>query len=360
MILWILWFIWVAFCCYCLMIVCDRYFVKSLDVISKKRNLSDDIAWATIMAVWTSAPEFFTSLMALVNGGKIWLWAGTIIWSAIFNILCIAWWSALFLNTVLKRWPFLRDSIFYGLFIALILVSFWDWGISWIEAISYMWLYAVYVLYLIYYNKKQQKLKADSSIQQVAEEIEEIEEEAESNIPWLKYIDQAISLSYPKDENLQAKYIYTFWASIVWIVFFSRLLVESGVAMASAFGIPEVIIWLTVLAAWTSVPDLLSSLIVAKKWRWDMAVANALGSNIFDIWICLWLPWIIYLAYTWSSSLPVKSDDLLFSIGTLFGVLIIVVWTFFITKFRINKTVWYIFIWVYALYLARAIWSSVS
>ena len=57
--------------CYALMIVCDRYFVQSLDVISQKRKLSDDIAGATIMAVGSSAPELFTALMALLNGGKI-------------------------------------------------------------------------------------------------------------------------------------------------------------------------------------------------------------------------------------------------------------------------------------------------
>lgn len=42
------------------------------------------------MAVGTSAPEFFTSMMALLDGGKVGLGAGTIIGSAIFNILCIA------------------------------------------------------------------------------------------------------------------------------------------------------------------------------------------------------------------------------------------------------------------------------
>lgn len=55
-----------------------------------------------------------------------------------------------------------------------------------------------------------------------------------------------------------------------------------------------------------------------------MAVSNALGSNIFDIGICLGLPWIIYLAVH-QAPIPVKSDDLLISIATLFGVLILVV-----------------------------------
>ena len=55
-----------------------------------------------------------------------------------------------------------------------------------------------------------------------------------------------------------------------------------------------------------------------------MAVSNALGSNIFDIGICLGLPWIIYLAIK-QQPIPVKSDDLFISIVTLLGVLILVV-----------------------------------
>ncbi|MDP2669611.1 MAG: hypothetical protein Q8O99_00975 [bacterium] len=65
--------------CYLLSIVCDRYFVESLDEIAKRRKLSDDVAGATLMAVGSSAPEFFTALIALFHGGRVGLGAGTII-----------------------------------------------------------------------------------------------------------------------------------------------------------------------------------------------------------------------------------------------------------------------------------------
>lgn len=357
MIAGILWLVWVVLCCYALMVVCDRYFVKSLDVIAKKWKLSDDIAGATIMAVGTSAPEFFTSLMALLNGGKIWLGAWTIIGSAIFNILCIAGWSALFLNSVLKKGPFLRDAAFYAAFIGLIAWSFWDGKIVWLEAIAYIGLYGVYIAYLAFDNKRQ--YKTNNAIDQVAEEIEEIEEQVEKKYPIVQLIDKSIALTYPRDSLVASRYVYTFWMSIWWIVFLSWVLVESGVALAHALGVSEVIIGLTVLAAGTSVPDLISSMIVAKKWRGDMAVSNALGSNIFDIGICLGLPWIIYLAIK-QQPIPVKSDDLFISIATLLGVVILVVWTFVVTKFRIHKPVWYVFIGAYALYVWWAIWASIT
>jgi K+-dependent Na+/Ca+ exchanger-like protein len=340
-----------------LSVVCDEYFVKALDVISKRWKLNDDIAWATLMAVGTSAPEFFTSMMALLDGGKVGLGAWTIIGSAIFNILCIAGWSALFLNSVLKKWPFLRDSFFYALFIWLIAWSFWDGQIVWIEAIAYIGLYVVYIAYLVWDNNRS---KADSEvIDQVVDSIEEIESEVEHRLPFVKLIDQMIHVTYPSISKVESKTRYIFWMSIVWIVFLSWVLVKSGVALASGLGVSEVIIGLTVLAAGTSVPDLLSSLIVAKQGRADMAVANALGSNIFDIGICLGLPWIVYLAIT-KAPVAVSSGDLTVSIATLVWVLALVVGTFVITKFRINKTVWYIFIAAYACYVAWAIYSATA
>ena len=236
----------------------------------------------------------------------------------------------------------MRDATFYALFIGLIAWSFWDGQIVRFEAVSYLGMYAVYVLYLKFDNAKMNKAN-EGMIESVAEETQHLEEEAESRLPFLKIFDTIIAATYPKIENIPSKTRYTFWMSIAWIVFLSWILVESGVLLASSLGVSEVIIGLTVLAAGTSVPDLFSSLIVAKQGRGDMAVANALGSNIFDIGICLGLPWIVYLAMT-GAPVPVSNGDLTISIGTLFAVLVLVVGTFAITNFRINKKVGYVFI----------------
>ena len=69
------------------------------------------------------------------------------------------------------------------------------------------------------------------------------------------------------------------------------------------------IIALTVLAAGTSVPDLISSIIVARQGRGEMAVANAVGSNIFDILVGLGLPWAIAIVVL-GTDVHVGVDDL--------------------------------------------------
>lgn len=64
----------------------------------------------------------------------------------------------------------------------------------------------------------------------------------------------------------------------------------------STLGIPDTVMGLTFVAAGVSVPDALSSLAVIKEGLGDMAVSNAVGSNVFDILVCLGLPWFIQTA----------------------------------------------------------------
>ena len=85
----------------------------------------------------------------------------------------------------------------------------------------------------------------------------------------------------------------TFFFSIVWIGVFTFPMVESAAALGAMFNIPVVIMGLTFLAAGTSVPDLLSSVIVAKQGQGDMAVSSSIGSNIFDVAVGLPLPCVI-------------------------------------------------------------------
>uniref|UniRef100_A0A668AZL4 Sodium/calcium exchanger membrane region domain-containing protein n=1 Tax=Myripristis murdjan TaxID=586833 RepID=A0A668AZL4_9TELE len=84
---------------YALAIVCDDYFVPSLEKISENLQLSEDVAGATFMAAGSSAPELFTSLIGVfVTKGDVGV--GTIVGSAVFNILVIIGLSGIFAGQV--------------------------------------------------------------------------------------------------------------------------------------------------------------------------------------------------------------------------------------------------------------------
>merc|ERR1712137_1175260 len=118
----------------------------------------------------------------------------------------------------------------------------------------------------------------------------------------------------------------SFILSIAWIGIFSWLMVWWATIAGYVFGIPPAVMGLTFLAAGTSIPDLLSSVIVAKQGEGDMAVSSSIGSNIFDVLVGLPLPWLIY-TIVFQEPQTVKSKGLGISVLVLLGMLVAVVVT---------------------------------
>jgi solute carrier family 24 (sodium/potassium/calcium exchanger), member 4 len=94
-----------------------------------------------------------------------------------------------------------------------------------------------------------------------------------------------------KLEKYKNWYPLTFLISMIWISFYSYFMVWMITIIGYTLGIPDTVMGLTFVAAGVSVPDALSSIAVIKEGYGDMAVSNAVGSNVFDILICLGLPW---------------------------------------------------------------------
>lgn len=115
-----------------LAIVCDEFFIPALDVITEKLNISEDVAGATFMAAGGSAPELFTSIIGLfVSEDDVGI--GTIVGSAVFNILFVISMCAFFSHSVLKLswWPLFRDMTFYSLILITLMICFIDSRIYW-------------------------------------------------------------------------------------------------------------------------------------------------------------------------------------------------------------------------------------
>ncbi|XP_061767056.1 sodium/potassium/calcium exchanger 3-like [Nerophis ophidion] len=132
---------------YALALVCDDYFVPSLDKICERLQLSEDVAGATFMAAGSSAPELFTSVIGVfITKGDVGV--GTIVGSAVFNILVIIGVCGIFaVQTIhLSCWPLLRDSVYYTLSISALIVFIYDEKVVWWEALTLILMYFVYIL----------------------------------------------------------------------------------------------------------------------------------------------------------------------------------------------------------------------
>uniref|UniRef100_A0A0P6J014 Putative k+-dependent ca2+/na+ exchanger nckx1 n=2 Tax=Aedes aegypti TaxID=7159 RepID=A0A0P6J014_AEDAE len=136
-----------------LAIVCDEFFVPSLDVIIEKLGITDDVAGATFMAAGGSAPELFTSVIGVfVSFDDVGI--GTIVGSAVFNILFVIGMCALFSKTLLTLtwWPLFRDCTFYSVSLLTLIYFFRDNSIEWWEALV---LFIIYIAYAVFMKFNQ-------------------------------------------------------------------------------------------------------------------------------------------------------------------------------------------------------------
>ena len=130
-----------------------------------------------------------------------------------------------------------------------------------------------------------------------------------------------------------------FSLSLIWIGIFSNCLFEWTVMASNAIGIPPPAAAVVILAAGTSIPDLLSSYIMAKHGEGDMAVSSSIESNIFDVTVGLPLPWLLFSIIEWESVKVAKGAG---EVVVLILMLICVIGTVHCMKWRMTKTMDYV------------------
>nr|XP_046251415.1 sodium/potassium/calcium exchanger 1-like [Scatophagus argus]XP_046251425.1 sodium/potassium/calcium exchanger 1-like [Scatophagus argus]XP_046251433.1 sodium/potassium/calcium exchanger 1-like [Scatophagus argus]XP_046251438.1 sodium/potassium/calcium exchanger 1-like [Scatophagus argus] len=143
-----------------LAIVCDEFFVPGLEVITNRLEISDDVAGATFMAAGGSAPELFTSLIGVfISHSNVGI--GTIVGSAVFNILFVIGMCAIFSREMLHLtwWPLFRDVTFYILDLIMLIVFFLDNTIMWWESILLVLAYISYVSFMKFNSQIEQAVK---------------------------------------------------------------------------------------------------------------------------------------------------------------------------------------------------------
>lgn len=127
----------------------------------------------------------------------------------------------------------------------------------------------------------------------------------------------------------------------------------AGQSLAVTLGIPTAIIALTILARGSSIPELISSVIVARQGRGDMAIANAVGSNIFDIQMSLGLPLLIYTA-TRGTLTDVGDANIVSSVLLLFFTLIVVISLLASRRFKASRPFGIFLVLLYFVYVVAA------
>ena len=217
----------------------------------------------TIIAFGTGAPELAVSVSSLINGTTDML-LGNVIGSNILNILLLIGLAALIRpirikkDTVAKELPLLLliSTILVVLFLDVFLMNADANTISRADGIICLLCFTIFLFYIISMARKNRKAK---------KEVEK---------PKFKLSTSLILVL----------------VGLVGVVGGSELVVSSASAIATAIGISDRMIALTVIAFGTSLPELITTIKAAKKGETELLVGNIIGSNIFNICIVLGLP----------------------------------------------------------------------
>lgn len=267
--------------------------------MAEKMKMPQIVIGLTIVAMGTSMPEFCVSLVSALKGTTD-LAVGNIVGSNIFNTLLIvgvsAWVAPM---TILKST--VRKDIPFALFASVILlIMCLDGNISRLDA------GILFVLFLVfmYVTLKGAKTKDDDA----TAKIEPIEDKKKPMAAWL---------------------------SIVWIIVGlacliggSNLFVEGATKVAEHIGVSEAVIGLTIVAGGTSLPELATSVVSARKGNSGIAIGNVLGSNVFNILAILGVTGVIT---------PMHLQGITMLDLSMMVVSTLLVWLFSFTKYKIAR-----------------------
>lgn len=148
---------------------------------------------------------------------------------------------------------------------------------------------------------------------------------------------------------------------IVWIGVTSYILVWMVTIIGYTFMIPDTVMGLSLVAFGSSVPDCLSSLFVAQKGDGDMAVSHTVGSNVFDILLCLGIPWLVKTTvWDYDSAVVINSHGLFVSCFFILGSIAVTLLIIYYYKWVLNPKVGCIYLLFYFIFLGISIYVEMN
>lgn len=236
--------------------------------LARRLNVSELVIGLTVVALGTSLPEFMVSFLSVLRGSSD-MSVGNVIGSNVFNILVILGASALMRPLKIEKSLLTRDL---PICLAVsVLLSGFAWTSGMIARWEGLLLVAVFCVYLyMAYRMAMKDRKATPS------------EEGE------------------KSESLGSSILWVL-VGIAALVIGGHVLVDNAAAVAREWGVSESIIGMTILAGGTSLPELATSVMAARKGSLGLAFGNVIGSNVFNI---------AFVVGTCSSILPMAVTEI--------------------------------------------------
>jgi len=410
-----------------LAVVCDDYFVLSLYHICSHLKLDKDVAGATFMAIGSSAPTLFISIVSIFfteNAGDVGL--GTVVGSTIFNTLFITGVCSMAVSSPMpiSHWPLLRDTFVYVIGTFTLVFTVKDREVRWYEASLFIFIYMFYIV-IMFFNKPLGELfykcsesfcglcgpAGDDDTDEISNSLENLkncagvkpaaaaaaakEKEATKSVPYSQELitaeqmrEELVRYEYKQNSPFQLPegflpkvvwflgipvmvlfyitippcckekwsewYLVTFVMSVLWMGGLSYILVWMVCIIGETFSIPDCIMGMTFLAAGSSIPDVMASVIVIRQGSGDMALSNAIGSNVFDM-LCLGVPWLLKTTVMEPGSrIQIESQSIMISALLLIASIVFLVVAIHLNDWCVDKKLGIMFLTVYIVFITLA------
>lgn len=263
--------------------------------IARRLKITEIVVGLTVVAMGTSMPEFFVSLMSAVKGTSD-LAVGNVVGSNTFNTLLIVGVTAMVAPMTISAGTVKKDIPFAVLASMALLVFAYNGEISRLDAAL---LFAGFLIFM-----------------------------------WVT-VKGAKTSAQPQPMDGEAKPAMKTWVACCYVVLGlaclvggSNLFVDGATSIARTFGVSDAVIGLTIVAGGTSLPELATSVVAAKKGKSAIAIGNVIGSNVFNILMILGVTGLI---------LPMDIQGItIVDYSVMLGSMLLL-WFFCYTKYTVSR-----------------------
>lgn len=284
--------------------------------IAQRMNVPEIVIGLTIVAMGTSMPEFCVSFAGALKGTAD-LAVGNVVGSNIFNAMLIVGVAAIVAPMSILKSTVKKD-IPFAVFASLILFQLClNNRITRIEAFVLLIMFAVFMIYTVMGAKNGMPTAS--------------EEEAKKN----------------KSKGLFKDVFYVF-AGLAALIVGSNIFVDNATEIARLLGVSEAVIGLTIVAAGTSLPELATSIVAARKGQSAIAIGNVIGSNVFNILFIIGLTGVI----TPMQIVGLTNIDFAVMLGSM-----LLLWLMSFTKYTLSRWEGAVLAVLYVVYVGWLIYN---
>ncbi len=298
--------------------------VRGAVAFAELAKISSLVIGLTVVAFGTSAPELAVSSVSSLKGDSA-IALGNVVGSNVFNVLLILGLSAIIVPlSVASQLVRLDVPIMITSSVAVWLAAY-DGTIERWESVCMLVAFLIYTSWLIRAGRKESRASAPDVDPPPRTTLQKIV----SNIGLVAF-------------------------GLALLVWGAQMLVDSATTIARTFGVSDLVIGLTIVAAGTSLPELATSLVAAIKGQRDIAVGNVVGSNVFNLLMVLATASVLS-----NSGLPVSSDVLWFDLAVMVWVAVLC-WPIFLSHGTVTRAEGAVMLVLYLVYTVLLVADSME